>query len=405
MSSRRCGIRKPSLPFVAAIMLFQLWLMLVPHAAPCQPAGHAALEKSWSRGWDHYQHRRYAEALPHFWQVARHDSMRRFDKVFNYLGQAYFKLGQIDSARQVYALGVARFPADDNLRRNLAFLHSSQGDYAAAITQYRELQHRGQATVEDLRKLAGLYRRSGQPQEAIALLETLVTANPADDEARRQLEELYQAGGETEKWLASLEHTLDRQPGDTLTLLRLAVARLDRREYQAARVLLERYLAHAPRTAKAMSLMGEAQRNLGQFEQALASFTQARALAGDDPALLVQMAACRNGLRQFAAARALVQQALQHRPGYGSALLMLGEIYETCARTCVRASGRLTFDDKLVFQLAYEAYARAQQDAATRTEAKQRMAALAALLPGNDDYFMNKNHSQASGPCYAWLHH
>lgn len=378
---------------------------MAPLDAPRQDSGRAALEKSWGRGWDHYQHRRYAEALPHFWQVATHDTSRRFDKVFNYLGQAYFKLGRADSALHVYALGVARFPADDNLRRNLAFLHTSRGDYAAAITQYRELQQRGQATLEDLRKLAALYRRTGREQEALPLFETLVAANPADAEARRQLEELYQASGETEKWLASLEQTLARQPEDTLSLLRLAGARLERREYEAALALLDRYLTLAPSTAKALGLKGEAQKNLGQFAAALATFEQARALAAQDLTLLVQAAACHRGLRQYAAARSCAQQALQRRADYGSALLVLGEIYEACARECVRAKGRVEFDDKLVFQLAYEAYDQAQQDAATRTEVKQRMAALASLLPGSEDYFMNKNHGQATGPCYAWLHH
>ncbi len=386
-------------------MLSNLWPTMAPLDAPRQDSGRAALEKSWSRGWDHYQHRRYAEALPHFWQVATHDTARRFDKVFNYLGQAYFKLGRADSALHIYALGVARFPADDNLRRNLAFLYTSRGDYAAAITQYRELQQRGQATREDLRKLAGLYRRTGREQEALPLFETLVAANPADAEARRQLEELYQSSGATEKWLASLEHTLARQPEDTLSLLRLAKARLERHEYQSALALLDRYLALAPATAKALGLKGEAQKNLGQFAAALATFEQARARAGHDATLLVQIAACHCGLRQYAAARACAQQALQRRADYGSALLVLGEIYETCARECVRARGRVEFDDKLVFQLAYEAYDQAQQDSATRTEAKQRMAALASLLPGSEDYFMNKNHGQATGPCYAWLHH
>ncbi|MCK6557826.1 tetratricopeptide repeat protein [candidate division KSB1 bacterium] len=378
---------------------------MAPLDAPRQDSGRAALEKSWSRGWDHYQHRRYAEALPHFWQVATHDTSRRFEKVFNYLGQAYFKLGRADSALQVYALGVARFPADDNLRRNLAFLHTSRGNYAAAITQYRELQQRGQATLEDLRRLAGLYRRAGREQEALPLFETLLAANPGDAEARRQLEELYQSSGETEKWLASLEQTLARQPEDTLSLLRLAGARLERREYQSALALLDRYLALAPSTTKALGLKGEAQKNLGQFAAALATFEQARARAGHDATLLVQIAACHCGLRQYAAARSCAQQALQRRADYGSALLVLGEIYETCARECVRAKGRVEFDDKLVFQLAYEAYDQAQQDSATRTEAKQRMAALASLLPGSEDYFMNKNHGQATGPCYAWLRH
>lgn len=386
-------------------MLSNLWPTMAPLDAPRQDSGRAALEKSWSRGWDHYQHRRYAEALPHFWQVATHDTSRRFEKVFNYLGQAYFKLGRADSALQVYALGVARFPADDNLRRNLAFLHTSRGNYAAAITQYRELQQRGQATLEDLRRLAGLYRRAGREQEALPLFETLLAANPGDAEARRQLEELYQSSGETEKWLASLEQTLARQPEDTLSLLRLAGARLERREYQSALALLDRYLALAPSTTKALGLKGEAQKNLGQFAAALATFEQARARAGHDATLLVQIAACHCGLRQYAAARSCAQQALQRRADYGSALLVLGEIYETCARECVRAKGRVEFDDKLVFQLAYEAYDQAQQDSATRTEAKQRMAALASLLPGSEDYFMNKNHGQATGPCYAWLRH
>jgi len=400
----------------AAILLSTLWLARAfPHASfartragagePPQDSSGVAVEKSWSMGWDHYQHRRYAEAVRHFWRVARHDSARRFDKVFNYLGQAYFKLGRADSAIWAYALGVKNFPADDNLRRNLAFLYASRAEYAAAITQYCELQQRQQATQEDLRKLASLYHRTGQHEKALPLFEALLQACPTDTEARRQLEELYQASGETEKWLASLEQTLARQPEDTLSLLRLAGARLQRREYLSALALLDRYLALAPPTAKALGLKGEAQKNLGQFAAALTTFEEARARGGHDATLLLQIAACHCGLGQYAAAHSCAQQVLQRRANYGSALLVLGEIYETCARECVRAKGRVEFDDKLVFQLAYQAYDQAQQDLATRTEAKQRMAALVALLPGSEDYFMNKNHGQATGPCYAWLPH
>ena len=54
-------------------------------------------------------------------------------KILSLLGLVYFRLGQFDEARTIYAELVKRQPKDASLRLNLGLVHLKLGDVEAAI--------------------------------------------------------------------------------------------------------------------------------------------------------------------------------------------------------------------------------------------------------------------------------
>ena len=107
---------------------------------------------------------------------------------------------------------------------------------------------------------------------------------------------------------------------------------------------------------------------------------------------------------QYTIAMREVRKALNIDTNYGLAYLTRGIIYETAAEKCVQnAEGKISFDDKLVYELAYKEYEKAKRDLAWKSDAERRMNYLQNLVPTREDRFMHKNKTMPEGDCYSWI--
>lgn len=422
VNSRRCSLsngiaRKMPRKRVKKIPLFVAIMSVFSSAGKisAQGAAHNETAKSslaqneteltrlWSYGWDHYRNKRYAQAPEYFWKVAQLDTAHRFKQVYNYLGVAYFTLGKLDSAQLAYQKGVQVFPSDLDLRRNLAYVFAARDQIEDALATYEQIEQIAALNRNDLRRMVPLYQRAQREDEAVRTLERLSALEPEDETVRETLAGLYKARGEEHKALRSMEETVARHPDDRQALFALAQARFDRREYEIALPLLQRYCVRDSVDAYARTLVARAQRHLGKYREALASYDAALKLQPQQKKVWVEISGCLRALNEYAAARRAAQKALQIDAKFGEALLALGQVYEAGAEACAADKGRRDFNDKLVYRMAYEQYQRAREDLNTRAEAQQRMDSLLPLLPTKEDEFMNKNQERPQGDCYSWL--
>lgn len=366
------------------------------------------LTRNWSFGFQHYRNRQYAEATPYFWKVIAHDSAaasnRQYPQVFDFLGQSYIKLNKLDSAILAYEIGVKIFPAEANLRRTLAMVLARHEYFDLALREYQTLQALNAASPEDLRRQANLLVRVNRYDDAIVVYEKILTLAPNEAEVRQALSALYKSTGRTAAALASMEAALAQNPNDAQLLFELARAQFKQQEDAKAIELLSRYKMLVPTDVTALELLGEVLSRAGRFREALQTYEQINAGNPGDKKALVNSSICYRQLGDFPAARRLANQALAVDKRYGAAFMALGKSYEACADQCVAKKNKADFDDRLVYELAYQQYEKALQDLTTRAAAQQYMNLLAASLPQKEDRFMHKGKNKAAGPCYQWIY-
>ncbi|MBZ0104022.1 MAG: tetratricopeptide repeat protein [Sulfuricella denitrificans] len=129
-----------------------------------------------------------------------------------------------------------------------------------------------------------------------------------------------------------------RHPEDSMAWFLLGVALLVRKQNQAAIDSLQRALALRPDFADAYGNLGNAQQNLGQFDEAIASYRRALALKPDFADAHSNLGNALSMLGRFDEAVACYQRALAIRPDFadasfnqGNALKSLGRMDEAAA--------------------------------------------------------------------------
>ena len=110
-------------------------------------------------------------------------------------------------------------------------------------------------------------------------------------------------------------------------------------------------------------------------------------------------------MNQFSNALFWTGKALKAKPGYGLAYITRAEIYEAGVDYCGDKEKRgRKYDDGLVYQKAYNSYAQAAKDPAFKSDAKKRMTGLKAVLPTEEEKFMNQNRTKITRDCYtSWI--
>ncbi|MDZ7288867.1 MAG: tetratricopeptide repeat protein [candidate division KSB1 bacterium] len=382
------------------------------------------LDKNWSFGFQHYRSKQYTEVPRYFWRVIEMDTIavsptatgkagvsavtrancRKFPQVFDFLGQTYLQLNKPDSAELVYALGVRTFPHAANLRHHLAALLEARAQFDSALAQYERIITLGAATEDDYRRLVNLYIHAKQYDQAIAACEKILVLSPNDTETRNTLSTLYKATAREDAVIDNMEKALAQNPNDARIMYELAQARFNRQEYEKVVELLPRFVKLVSNDFFALELFADAQARLGRHREALQTYAQIIAARPEAKNVLVKMSDCHRALGEFPAARRFANKALAIDSQCGAAYLALGQVYQTCADQCVAQKGKIEYDDKLVYELAYFQYERALQDSTTRNESRQRLNSLAASIPQKEDRFRNKGKDKATGSCYQWIY-
>ncbi|MBK7266910.1 MAG: hypothetical protein IPI12_11395 [Ignavibacteriales bacterium] len=89
--------------------------------------------------------------------------------------------------------------------------------------------------------------------------------------------------------------------------------------------------------------------------------------------------------------------------GWGRALFYEGLVYENSARSC----GKLEFDDKCVYQLAYERYLNALGYDPSMTELQKQIEEIEKYLPEQADFaskgYKSGDKVKPGGNCYNWI--
>lgn len=364
------------------------------------------LRKTWSTAYEYHKAKMYRNSLKPFWEVAEMDTISYLKDVWSKLVDVYFNLGVPDSAQIAAEKGLERYPDNLYLRRSLAHILTGREDIDQAIVNYVEVVKLDPKAVDDWKKLGSLYVRNDQIDEAINAYETVTNLNPNDQEANDILSKLYAQTGNEDAALARLETVRKQDPDNPKHMFNLGRQYFTREDYAKAEVEFRAYVTKMPDDKIAIEYLGSSLQNQEKYQEAINVFESLLKLEPTHKKALCEIGSCLKSLKKYKNAREYANRALAVDNQFGLAYIVRGEIYEACVEDCIaqRGNDRTTWDDKLVYQLAYDEYNKAMKDVAFRNIAERRISYVKQLIPTAEDRFMHKNDTRATGPCYSWIY-
>ncbi len=210
------------------------------------------------------------------------------------------------------------------------------------------------------------------------------------------------------------EKQLATDPNNIERIWNAAQAHIQAEQYDGAEKHLNKLIKMAPKTANYWNELARVQQRQQRFKQAIESYEKALTL---NPALkenLLNITVCYREMNNYSAARTYALRAAQREKGWGRPYFEIAEVYKAAVERCIRETkggdwSKLDINDKLVYKLAADSYARAKTvESSNSNEADIRFRELSTLVPSREDYFFHRVKIQngkmvIESPCYTWI--
>ncbi len=352
---------------------------------------------------EEFKYNNYERAIPYYWKVVVNDTTGRFQIAYTKLAECYYNLNQPDSVLIVCYRGLKKYPDQVRLHYYAGLIYDIMGRPICAIPHYEALVKANPDEKSYWAKLAALYYKVQNCSGAIHAQRKVVDLDPSDIEASRLLAEIMQICGEDP--LKALEETYKLDPSNLENAMRYGKAAFERGLYKEAIEPFESILKKEPKNTIAMEYLGRSYEGLNQLSKALGFYREILQIEPRNVNVLCLAASIYGRLHEFTTARRYVQNTERVDPGNGLPHMIMAEIYENSVTNCTdqRKDRKITYDDKLVYELVQNELKKAANDPTYTGEAKRRIAQFEPLIPSTEDKFMHKNRTTPNDSCYAWI--
>lgn len=361
------------------------------------------LQLYWSLAYEPYKQQDYARALKYFRKVAELDTTNIYKKtLYSRMGHSYLNLNKPDSANAAYQLGIERNPSNPYFYKILIYTYKNDpSKIEDAITLNEQLIGLEPDSSDHYLQLGRLHLKNDDQDAAIDILLEGQGVDPTNEEINNLLSTLITDPSER---IPVLIKALETNPDDTQKRFELAKAYSMLGEYAKAIVELNTVLEAEPTNKMALEYLGQAYSESSQFTNAVNTYQKILDANPNDVKNICAQAMTYAELGRYTTALGKANKALSIDGNYGFAYIARGFTYEKAANKCSAQNedGQDSFDDKLVYKLAYDEYKKAKAKG-WGSDANSRMAYLEGLIPTRSDLFMHKGQTMPRSECYSWI--
>lgn len=386
--------------------------------------------KNWSLFSEYQKNGDCKTATPYGWNVVRMDP-KRFKTLYTKMGECYYafyeketdaniRKAHADTMVMLYDLGIQHVPDRAStywLSKAYALENYYETRDVEAIAAYEKaisLDPKTDFAYVD--RLGVLYIKHipnnlVNRQKAIELYRKAQEADPKNEVPGERLKRLI---SDPKELIEIAEKLLANDPNNIERIWSAAQAHIQAEHYDGAEKHLNRLIKMAPKTANYWNELARVQQRQQKFKQAIDSYEKALNL---NPALkenLLNITVCYRELNNYSAARTYALRAAQREKGWGRPYIEIAELYKAAVERCIKETkggdwSKLDINDKLVYKLAADSYARAKAlDSSIGNEADLRIRELSTLVPSREDYFFHRDKIQngkmvIESPCYTWI--
>jgi len=210
------------------------------------------------------------------------------------------------------------------------------------------------------------------------------------------------------------EKDLANDPENVEKIWEAAMANREAELWPGAERHLTKLVRKEPKNSTYWNELGKAQQRQQKFRQAIDSYENALKFNSSLKENHLNISDCHRMLGNFTAARASALKGAQADRSWGRPYIVIADIYKAAVERCIMQTkggdwAKLDIDDKLVYKLAQDYFARAKAiEPAITAEANQRITELSTLVPAKEDLFFYRSRIQNNkmtlqSPCYDWI--
>lgn len=357
-----------------------------------------------SFGWEPFKQNNYEKAKKYFRRVAKIDTTGIYGSIlYQNLGTCYLQLNNPDSAEWAYKKGIENVPDAPYNYSALGYIYRRHGKDQKAIEMYKKLTELRPDSAEYFHQLGKLYANNYQSQNAINAYKKAVALEPNNTEYQEILGNLLRTTGDTAEIIKQNKQMVKLNPDNMRYRFQLAKSYHSAAKFDSAIINLKIIINEQPDNIDALELLGDSYQNTNKFSEAIDVYNTIIDKNPEDKENLCNLASSYSSLGRYSTARRTVNRALRIDNQYGLAYLTLGKIYENAAdRNIKRNDGKTTYDDKLVYKIAYDQYVKAKTDLAYRKEAESRIQSLTPVIPTTEDKFIH-DYDTPKSEAYNWI--
>ena len=356
--------------------------------------------------YQHFTHKDFKQAIPYYWKAIENDKELRYKGMYRQLAECYLELEVPDSAQMVCEMGFEKIPGDIYICKKLEWIYEAKMNFEKAIELTQRIL---ELCVDDakeqkyyLTKLKDLYLKSDQIEKAIDIFDKLIVFEPDNKELQDQKTSLIQLSGGSV--IDEYKEMHKKYPKDKKYIEALLAEYHSENDDANVLIMADKLLAIEPGNISALDKKADAFENLQRWNDRISILKKKLELiGGSDPETLCDIADAYNAIKRYSTARSFALKAA--RQDYGMAYIRIGEAYEYCAEDVVsKRGGKIRFDDKLIYELAYRQYKKASNYPDVTGIAERRMRAVQNYMPTKEDRFMSPDKKKATSKEYQWIY-
>lgn len=366
-----------------------------------------------SFGKDYFNKQNYDKAAEYLWKALPATAEARYQNwIIKKLIQCYYQRGikmkgeqavaYLDSALIMSYRGL-ELEDDEHYHYWGASIQKLLQRYACAIPHYEKLVAAQPENKDYWRTLAEMYARI-KDEKAIAAQQKVVELDPNDTEAADRLVMYTKAIGDGDL-LEIYRKQYDQNPEKPDYCWQYGDELIKMGEFATAIPVLKQYLKVKPDGVDAYSKLGEAYYGEMQLKSAISNYKTYLAKKPNDAAATVKLGDIYREQQSFQTAVNYANKALRIKSGFGEAYLLIATTYSDAVSVCSgkRDKPGISYDDKLVYERAYNILAKALKDPQSASRAKSLRNALKASIPTKQDKFLRENRTKILDACYSWI--
>jgi putative PEP-CTERM system TPR-repeat lipoprotein len=228
--------------------------------------------------------------------------------------ELYEKAGRIPDAVAVLEKATAARPSDEGLTIALARLYYRAGDFSKAGGMLVSRLHADPTSIAIGTAMAQQYLATGRAQDAKKLFTDLLTRAPNDVAVLLGLAEIAMTERNWPQATDYLSRAGAARPNDPAPGIALVNLALLRQDPKSAVATAARIAGKFPINTDALDAQGRAQTAAGDTEGGLATYKRIYELSPNSFPAMAGYVARLNGAKEFAKARAVLQEALARDP-------------------------------------------------------------------------------------------
>ncbi len=348
-----------------------------------------------------YQNRDYSGAVKNYLDVINLGcGERNARQIYQWMGRSYIELGKLDSASYIFKQGLKYLPNDPVLLEVAAWNEGKLGNTDNQIYYYEKILEMDESNTDVLSTLSDIYRDNERYQDQLNILNMWLKVDNTNKKAIGEKKAAYNALGKDESEVD--KERWEKDPSNIVNGLEYVSSLLNNGSSEIAMDVLLELKSYDKYNKEILQNLGKIYLDLGDNESAMKIYEELFKLDKSNYSVAITISEILIDKEDYKTALDWAETGVKITGGNGVCLFQRAEVYFSAADACSGES--LNFNDKLVYEMAYEDYEDAVKKGYYRAKVRRDFLKENSITT-TGDWFMLGDEKVASpeGNCYNWI--